>query len=71
MTDTNPHELIKTNAVLKLIGRSRSSLTRIKESDPTFPKAIKDGETRQAPSYYVKAEIEAWVQSKMRKRDAA
>lgn len=71
MTESNPTQLLKINDVAKLIGRSRSSLARIRNADPTFPTPIKDGQTRQAPCYFVRCEIEAWVRTQMDRRGTA
>lgn len=71
MTDNNPTQLLKIADVAKLIGRSRSSLDRIRNQDPTFPTPIKDGQSRQAPCYFVRSEVEAWVRTKMDARRSA
>jgi prophage regulatory protein len=45
-------------------------LDKLRKKDPTFPKPIKDGDTRQAAAYYVLAEVEAWLRTKIEARDA-
>lgn len=49
---------------------TRSGLEKLRKKDPSFPKPIKDGETRQAAAYYVMAEVEAWLESQIAARDA-
>ncbi|TWI58701.1 AlpA family transcriptional regulator [Pseudomonas duriflava] len=63
--------LIPQPDLCKWIGQTRSGLDKLKKKDPTFPKPIKFSESRQAAAYYVVAEIEAWLQSKIAARDAA
>lgn len=50
---------------------SRSGLEKLRKSDPTFPKPIKEGDARQAAAYYIVAEVEAWLESRIAARDAA
>jgi predicted DNA-binding transcriptional regulator AlpA len=68
---TNPHALMHLKNVCSLIGVSRSTLHRLREKDTTFPAPIKDGDTRQAPVYFVQAEVEGWIRKKMNGRHAA
>jgi prophage regulatory protein len=55
----------------KLLGVSRVTVNRRVNNDPTFPRPIKDGVTRQAAVYFVLGEIEAWIQVQMDSRGAA
>ena len=64
-----PAALIKQPAVCAMIDKSRSGLDKLKKRDPTFPKPIKDGDSRQAAVYYVLAEVEAWINAKMAARN--
>ncbi|NWD70747.1 AlpA family phage regulatory protein [Pseudomonas gingeri] len=57
-------------SVCSLIGISRSTLHRLREKDASFPAPIKDGNTRQAPVYFVQAEVEGWIRKKMNGRQA-
>jgi prophage regulatory protein len=52
------------------VGKSPSGFDKLKKNDPTFPKPIKDGKSRQAAVYYVVAEVEAWLAAKIAERDA-
>ena len=44
--------------------------TKLRKKDPTFPKPIKFGSSRQAAAYYVIAELNAWLAAKIKERDA-
>lgn len=63
--------LIRQLALCHWLDVTRSGLDRLKRIDPKFPKPIKDGDSRQAAAYYVVAEVEAWLQSKISARDKA
>lgn len=63
--------LIRTSEVCKMLGVTRNTVHRFRAKFPNFPKPIKDGEARQAPTYFVKAEIEDWIKTRMDQRDAA
>lgn len=70
-TATQSRNLLRIDDVLKKLSISRTTLSRLRERDKTFPKPIKDGSARSAPAYYVEQEIEAWLQAKLDSRDAA
>lgn len=42
----------------------RETLKRLIDKDPTFPRPIKMGDTRQAPVFFDAAEVQAWVERK-------
>ncbi|MCQ4258845.1 transcriptional regulator [Pseudomonas stutzeri] len=63
--------LISQTEVCKAIGQTRSGLQKLREKDSTFPKPIKFGATRQSASYYVVAEVNAWLRAKIEARDCA
>lgn len=63
--------LIRQVRLCEWLDLTRSGLEKLRKKDPAFPKPIKDGDTRQAGAYYVVAEVEAWLQSKIAARDAA
>lgn len=63
--------LIRQTALCSWLDLSRSGLDKLRKKDPAFPKPIKDGESRQAAAFYVVAEVETWLQSKIQARDAA
>lgn len=64
-----PAALIKQPAVCNLLALSRSGLDKLRKRDPSFPLAIKNGDSRQAAVYYVLAEVEAWINAKMAARN--
>lgn len=69
---TTPNKaLIRQPALCDWLDLSRSGLDKLRKKDPTFPKPIKDGDTRQAAAYYVVAEVDAWLRAKIEARDAA
>lgn len=61
--------LISQPEVCKAIGQTRSGLEKLKKKDPTFPKPVKFGTSRQSAAYYVIAEINAWLATKIAARD--
>lgn len=63
--------LIRQTTLCERLDLTRSGLAKLRKKDPTFPKPIKDGDARQAAAYYVTAEVDAWLQSKIQARDAA
>ena len=70
--ETPPNKaLIRQPALCTWLDLSRSGLDKLRKKDPTFPKPLKDGDSRQAAAYYVVSEVEAWLRSKIEARDAA
>ncbi|WP_028240520.1 helix-turn-helix transcriptional regulator [Stutzerimonas azotifigens] len=70
--DTPPSKaLIRQSALCDWLDLSRSGLDKLRKKDPTFPKPLKDGDSRQAAAFYVVAEVDAWLRSKIEARDAA
>lgn len=70
--DRSPNKaLIRKSALCDWLDLSRSGLDKLCKKDPTFPKPLKDGESRQAAAFYVVAEVESWLRSKIEARDAA
>lgn len=67
---TTTKALIRQLALCDWLDLSRSGLDKLRKKDPTFPKPIKDGNTRQSAAYYVVAEVEAWLRTKIEARDA-
>ncbi|MGF0337246.1 helix-turn-helix transcriptional regulator [Ectopseudomonas toyotomiensis] len=63
--------LIRQPALCQWLDVTRSGLAKLKAKDPTFPKPIKDGDSRQAAAYYVVSEVDAWLQAKIAARDKA
>ncbi|MDG9920840.1 transcriptional regulator [Pseudomonas juntendi] len=74
MHPNTPHKskgLIRQPSLCQWLDVTRSGLAKLRAKDSSFPKPIKDGESRQAAAYYVVAEVEAWLQSKIAARDNA
>lgn len=69
--NTHTKALIRQPALCDWLDLSRSGLDRLRKKDPTFPKPIKDGNTRQAAAYYVVAEVDVWLRAKIEARDAS
>ena len=61
--------LMSQPALCELLDRSRSGLAKLRKKDPTFPKPIKDGNSRQSCAFYFVEEVENWLQSKKEARD--
>lgn len=70
-TDTPINKaLIRQTALCEWLDLSRSGLDKLRKKDPTFPRPLKDGESRQAAAYYVVSEVNAWLEKKIQGRDA-
>lgn len=61
--------LIRQTSLCDWLDLSRSGLDKLRKKDPTFPKPIKSSDSRQAAAYFVVAEVNAWLQSKIEARD--
>ncbi|MDD1146711.1 transcriptional regulator [Pseudomonas sp. TNT2022 ID357] len=61
--------LIRQPALCQWLDVTRSGLAKLRAKDPSFPKPIKDGDSRQAAAYYVVTEIDTWLRSKITARD--
>lgn len=71
MSNETPRKaLIRQSTLCAWLDLSRSGLDKLRKKDPTFPKPIKDGVTRQAAAYYVVAELNTWLAAKIEARDA-
>lgn len=63
--------LIRKVKLCQQLGITAGGLDKLKKRDPSFPKPIKDSDSRQAAAYYVVSEVEAWLQRRVAKRDAS
>ena len=63
--------LISHTSLQQCFDKSRSGLEKLRENDPSFPRPIKFGSTKQAGVYFVVAEVEAWLERKISERDGA
>ena len=62
--------LIRQSSLCEWLDLSRSGLDKLRKNDQTFPKPIKSNQTRQAAAYFVVAEINLWLASKIDERDS-
>jgi prophage regulatory protein len=70
-SSTTIKALIRQPALCAWLDLSRSGLDKLRKKDPTFPRPLKNGDTRQAAAFYVVEEIQSWLQAKIEARDAA
>lgn len=70
-THTDKKYLISHNSLQHCFDKSRSGLEKLRETDTSFPRPIKFGQSKQAAIYFVVAEVEAWLENKIRERDGA
>ena len=68
-THTPKKYLISHTSLQHCFDKSRSGLKKLCEIDPSFPRPIKFGQSKQAGVYFVIAEVEARLESKINKRD--
>lgn len=54
--------LFTYNQTCKYLNHSRDAIRKRQLTDPTFPKAIKMGTSRQAAVYFDSKDIEAWIE---------
>lgn len=54
---------LKYNQVCELLNVTRDCLRKIIENDPTFPRFLKEGTSRQAAVYFDTEEIEEWYRN--------
>lgn len=67
---THSKALIRQPALCVWLDLSRSGLEKLRKRDSSFPKPIKDGNSRQAAVYYVVTEVNEWLNAKIAERDA-
>lgn len=70
LTHSHNNFLIRQKTLRESLGLSNSGFYKLRQKDPSFPRPIKDGDSRQAAAYYVAAEVEAWLRAKIEARDA-
>lgn len=69
--ETQNKAMIRQTALCDWLDLSRSGLDKLRKKDPSFPRPLKDGDARQTAAFYVVAEVQSWLQSKIEARDAA
>ena len=63
------HSILKSkNDTLMFLGLNSPEALKTLQKDPTFPKAVKLGNTRQAPVFFDTQELIDWVESKKAQR---
>ena len=60
--------LKRFNEVCELLSLSRDGLRKVQLKDPSFPKPIKLGNSRQAPVFFDIKELEQWLELKKAER---
>ena len=60
--------LKKFNEVCGLLSLERDGLRKLMLKDPTFPKPIKLGDSKQAPVFFDIKELEQWLELKKAER---
>lgn len=60
--------LKRFNEVCDLLSLSRDGLRKVQLKDPTFPKPIKLGSSKQAPVFFDIKELEQWLELKKAER---
>lgn len=61
--------LVRQQRLQQELDLSRSGLYKLLKNDPTFPRPVKLGTSIQAPVFYVRAEVEAWLETHMHSRE--
>jgi prophage regulatory protein len=61
---TDQDYLLPQHKLARKLAMSVDALRKLIKSDPTAPRPIKFGTSRQAAVYYLVAEVEAWLESK-------
>ena len=61
--------LIRQKTLMEMLDLSSSGFYELRKRDPSFPRPIKDGESQQAPNFYVVDEVKAWLIDRMIERD--
>lgn len=60
--------LKRFNEVCELLSLSRDGLRKVQLKDPSFPKPIKLGSSKQAPVFFDIKELEQWLELKKAER---
>jgi len=60
--------LKRFNEVCELLSLSRDGLRKVQLKDPSFPKPIKLGDSKQAPVFFDVKELEQWLELKKAER---
>jgi prophage regulatory protein len=63
--------LKRFNTVCTDLDIGREGLRSLMAKDPTFPKILKMGDSKQSPVFFDAAEIDQWIESKKAARGGA
>lgn len=63
--------MIRKPTLCQVLDMSPTGIENLMAKDPTFPKPIKSGESRQSRCYFIAHEVRAWIEAKAAARDAA
>ena len=61
--------LLRKQSLCRVLDMSASGLDKLLAKDPTFPRPIKNGETRQSASYFLVDEVRQWLAAQASQRD--
>jgi predicted DNA-binding transcriptional regulator AlpA len=64
MNNPTPSYLIKQSTLCTSLDTGLNGLRKLAAKDPTMPKPIKFGSSRQSPVFYDSAEIQEWLSAK-------
>lgn len=60
--------LISQPRLINAFDMTRAKFYRLRKSDPTFPKPIKQSNTKQASAHFIVDEIQAWMKTRADER---
>lgn len=63
--------LIRQKTLMEMLDLSSSGFYDLRKRDPSFPRPIKNGNSQQAPAFYVVDEVRAWLIDRMAERDTS
>jgi prophage regulatory protein len=64
-----PSVLITMSELTALLHRTRSGVDKLRQRDPNFPKPLKDGIDRRSRIYFVRKEVDDYLQAKLNARE--
>ncbi|MCR1827858.1 transcriptional regulator [Pseudomonas oleovorans] len=67
----NLPELLTMADLAVMLRRTRSGVDKLRARDPEFPKPLKDGSDRRSRVYFVRSEVEAYLQARLEARQSA
>ncbi|WP_064702758.1 helix-turn-helix transcriptional regulator [Halomonas caseinilytica] len=64
-TEQAPLRFLKAREMCKKLSVSRSKLYELVDQDPSFPRPFKDGDSLQAPNYWIEHEVDQWMRQRL------